>query len=107
HRRAAQQKQQQQPVKPVPTSNSLIGRALARFQSANSGDFKKAEPAPEARVLPGDKPARSEWKAEAPPVSEPVPAPVLVSGIALDGPEAQIAASAEAEAPKESFLTRN
>jgi localization factor PodJL len=53
HRRAVQQKQLQQAAKPAPASNSLIGRALARFQAANNGDFTKAEPAP-ARALAGD-----------------------------------------------------
>ncbi|HWA19331.1 MAG TPA: peptidoglycan-binding protein [Devosia sp.] len=100
HRRAVQ-KQQQQAVKPPPASNSLIGRALARFQAANNGDFTKSEPAP-ARVLAGDKPVPAEWIPEPSPMAEPV----LVREAAHDEAEAHLE-TAETDAPKESFLARN
>ncbi|MEO6396768.1 MAG: peptidoglycan-binding protein [Devosia sp.] len=95
-RRAAQKSQHLQPSKPAPNSNSLIGRALARFQTANAGD----EAAP-TRRLAGDKPARTEWTPD--PVPVPVAEPVLASDIhpedaanAASGPDEQV-----------SFLTRH
>ncbi len=84
-RRAAQR---QQPSKPEVASNSLIGRALARFQVADSEEKPKAAAA---------KPARKEFKPEpVVPVAAPVaPVPEALAPVAADG------------AAKESFLLKH
>jgi len=70
---------------PAPTSNSLIGRALSRFQSGDKAAAPKAEsPAPKVkaerapRALAGDKPARTQFT--------PEPAPSLEPQVREDGP---------------------
>ena len=98
----AARRAQQRKTTPAPeaASNSLIGRALARFQTTGTDDKPKAEKkAKEPRVLPGDKPTRTAFKPE--PVAPVVaPQPSLEPQVAVDGP----APKPEA---KESFLLRN
>ncbi|MEQ1899869.1 MAG: peptidoglycan-binding protein [Devosia sp.] len=97
-RRAAQRKA---PAKPAAAaSNSLIGRALARF---NKPDGEGETP---HKPLAGDKPARTEWKAE--PVVAP-PVPVTEVPFANEPHHDDLVEDSEAHevAPKESFLLRN
>lgn len=97
-RRAAQRKA---PTKPAAAaSNSLIGRALARF---NKPDGEAETP---HKPLAGDKPARTEWKAE-PVVAAPVP--VTEVPFASEPHHEDLVEDSEAHelAPKESFLLRN
>jgi localization factor PodJL len=105
-RRAAQR---QTTAKPEPQSNSLISRALSRFQT---GDTSPAKPGPEPKAkknkkpLAGDKPARTEFKAEPAPgsVSEAAapaaPVTSLEPTIGVDRLEPTVVA-------KESFLSRH
>jgi localization factor PodJL len=100
-RRAAQR---QTAAKPEAASSSLIGRALARFQPSGGEPAAEAPAKPVAktkadkkRLLAGDKPARTEFKAEPPPMA---PVASLEPTIAVDGP------APKAEAP-ESFLSRH
>ncbi|RYE07051.1 MAG: hypothetical protein EOP22_19325 [Hyphomicrobiales bacterium] len=105
--RRAAQRQNSGAVTPV-ASNSLIGKALSRFQAEAKADQPKvakplkpakamkgakAEPAP--RALAGDKPARAAFAAEATPE--------------IASLEAQVKDEAPQDdaAPKESFLLRN
>ena len=95
-RRAAQR---QTTPKPEVQPNSLIGRALARFQTGTTEDAPKAA---KSRPLAGDKPARTEFKPE--PV-EPVIAaapmmPSLEPELSGEGPMAKPEA-------KESFLLKH
>ena len=105
-RRAAQR---QTAAKPEPQSNSLIGRALSRFQSGDAAPTTTApKPDPKAKkdkkVLAGDKPARTEFKPEPPPMSAgadiAAPTASLEPAIGVD----QHGASIEV---KPSFLTRH
>ncbi|MEO7222074.1 MAG: hypothetical protein ABIY37_06335, partial [Devosia sp.] len=70
-RRAAQRQTTTAVPAPVPAgqSNSLIGRALSRFQTSGEKPVKsekpiKAKPEKAPRPLAGDKPARTEYKPE-------------------------------------------
>jgi localization factor PodJL len=117
HRRAARQVGTPAKAEPAPTgatSNSLIGRALARFQS------NKAEAVPEVvepprerkgvpkRVLAGDKQAPTEWKPDedvpAAPKSvfTPAPEPRTSLGDAIETPLMD-----GDDEPKVSFITRH
>jgi len=91
-RRAAQR---QAPGKADVNANSLIGRALSRFQTGDTEDKPVAEKP--KRKLAGDKPARTEFKPE-PAIA--APAASLEPQVAID------TATATSEA-KDSFLTRN
>ncbi|MEO8758268.1 MAG: peptidoglycan-binding protein [Devosia sp.] len=107
-RRAAQR--QQPAAQPEVNANSLIGRALARFQPGAAAPKADAEPAPKidvAKPAKVDKPKRKMFKPEpvaAPPamIADPAPAqiaPSLEPAIGVDGPAPMAA--------KESFLSRN
>lgn len=97
-RRAAQRQQTTPGATPAPApagqSNSLIGRALSRFQSTGDKPAPKAEkpakpakPEKAPRALAGDKPARTEYK----------PEPVVEASPSL---EAQVKSEAPAKAAK-------
>ena len=90
HRRAAAQRQ---PGKPQPSPNSLIGRALSRFQLAGSTEASEPLPVPPA-------------KSRAP---EPVPQRIEPVAMATPnaGPEAVIDAAASEPAEQGSFLLRH
>jgi localization factor PodJL len=92
-RRAAQRTA---PAKAEVNSNSLIGRALSRFQS--DGEAKPVAEKP-ARKLAGDKPARTEFKPE-PVMAPPAAAASLEPQVGIDTgkPTTEV---------KDSFLTRN
>jgi localization factor PodJL len=87
-RRAAQRQQTTAPAIPASAaqSNSLIGRALSRFQTSGEKADKpsKATPAKAPRALAGDKPARAEYKPE--PV---VDAPSLEPSVMGEAPAAK------------------
>lgn len=103
-RRAAQR---QGNAAPAPAaSNSLIGKALARFQTGDNPEAKakptkaaKPEKAPKAKVLAGDKPARTEYKPE--PVIPETPVPSLEAQVKDEAP-----ASAKSEKGKPMFSPR-
>ncbi|MBI4921963.1 MAG: SEL1-like repeat protein [Devosia nanyangense] len=100
---AARRAAQRQTPKPEVHSNSLIGRALARFHTGEAEPKPKQAKAKEARprALAGDKPARAEFKPEpVPAVVVPVAAPSLEPQIAGEGP-------APKAAPSESFLLKH
>ena len=86
-RRAAQRQQTATtaagPAAPAGQSNSLIGRALARFQTTSEKSPKadksiKAKPEKAPRALAGDKPARTEYQPE-PVVAAPSIEPTVMS----------------------------
>jgi localization factor PodJL len=81
---------------PAAPSNSLIGRALSRFQSGSDKKDKPAKPERPPRVLAGDKPARTEYKPE--PVAEAAPSLEPQVRDEAPKPKAEV---------KESFLLRN
>ncbi len=107
-RRAAQR---QAPGKVEANSNSLIGRALARFQGGaaaepTTGKQAKPQKQPKSRQLAGDKTPRTEWKPEpaepAPPVA---PTPTVLSP--EDATAAPGGGKLNAEPASESFLSRH
>lgn len=105
-RRAAQR---QTAAKPEPQSNSLIGRALSRFQSSDVAPAAAlAKPEPKAKkdkkVLAGDKPARTEFKPEPPPMTAGADAAVATASLEPAIGVDQHGASIEV---KQSFLTRH
>ncbi|MEO6014827.1 MAG: peptidoglycan-binding protein [Devosia sp.] len=101
---AARRAAQRQPTPlPAAQSNSLIGRALSRFQTgddkaekAKPEKTKAAKPEKAPRALAGDKPARTEFKPE--PAIEP--APSLEAQIRDEGTKVKAEGG-------ESFLSRN
>ena len=100
---AARRAAQRQTPKPEVHSNSLIGRALARFHTGGADEKPKDAKAKEAnpRPLAGDKPARTEFKPEPiPPVVAPIAAPSLEPQIAGEGPAPKAAST-------ESFLLKH
>ena len=109
-RRAAQR---QTAAKPEAQSNSLIGRALARFQA---GEAKPdATPAPakpeskatkKARLLAGDKPARTEFKPE-PVVPAPGPDGAAAMPTMSLEPSIGIGKLEPTVVARESFLSRH
>ncbi|MEQ1770023.1 MAG: peptidoglycan-binding protein, partial [Devosia sp.] len=99
---AARRAAQKQPAaaRPVADSNSLIGRALARFQTSGAAATPEAAP----RALAGDKPSRTEWKPEPPPIPVGADAPVAVNVTSND---LHAEPHEDHDDHKPSFLVRN
>jgi localization factor PodJL len=101
-RRAAQRQQQSHSATPAAATNSLIGRALARFQVGGEA----------APVAPPETVAKTKSKVARKTAAQPEPAPVATPAADRDAPqsiEPVIADDAPGSkpAPTESFLSRN
>jgi localization factor PodJL len=106
-RRAAQRQQQTNTASPAAATNSLIGRALARFQV---GAPSSAAPVP----APAEKPAKVKAKVAKKAAAQPEPAPAAPTPMARDVEGAQsieptiaVDGPAPKPAPTESFLSRH
>ena len=111
-RRAAQR---QSVSKPEAPSNSLIGRALARFQGGDAKPEAAPAPAParpetkagkKARLLAGDKPSRTEFKPE-PVIPAPTSDAVAPMPTASLEPAIGVGRLEPTVVVKESFLSRH